>query len=101
MRDVIDVRIRQASSFWPCLIIFAAIWFWKWVLLVVGLIAALVLLAFAVKAIVQDTRARVAAEEQRKHELARRADAENALWHAGDERGIYGLDYKHGQESGR
>jgi membrane protein implicated in regulation of membrane protease activity len=109
MRDVIDVRIRQAGGwFWPCFLIFFVIWYWKWVLFVIGAIAALFLLAWGIKCILEDTKAqrdliehqRVMAD-QRRQELARRAEVENALWHAGDPRGTFGLDYEHGKEPGR
>lgn len=102
MRETIDVRIQQGNGwFWPLLLIFGAIFYWKWVLFVVGLIAAAFLLGWGIKCIREDTRDRLEVQKMRQEQLAWRADAENALWHAGDPRGFYGMDYQHGQEQDR
>ena len=109
MREVLEVRIRQGGGwFIPCLIFFAVIAYWKWVLLVVGLLSALFLLAWAIRVLHRDARdqralveAQAEAERRRRERLARNAEAENALFHAGDPRGIYGMDYADGKEPGR
>jgi hypothetical protein len=104
MHEVVILRERT-SWFWPCLIVILALMYWKWVLFVVGLLSALFLLGWAIRVLHQDARdqralvaAQQANEQRRKQELARRAVVEDTLFHAGDPRGIYGLDYSDGQE---
>lgn len=108
MREVIDIRIRQQGLFWPLLLIILALMYWKWVVLIIGGIAATFLVIWGVKCLIEDTRTQqqlaaeqMARDQRRRQELADRADTENALWHAGDERGTYGLDFTDGKESGR
>lgn len=108
MRDVIDVRIRQSGGwFWPCLLVIAAFMYWKWVLLILGSIAALFLIWWLVKAVLQDLQDQAAMEaaaadqaRRERERLRRNATVENRLWHEGDPRGTYGMDYEHGKEPG-
>lgn len=107
MREVIDIRVRQHSLFWPVLLIILAFMYWKWVLMIVGLLAAVFLLSWAIKCLHEDARDQAALQnlqrQQQRQEharLLRNATVENDLFHRGDPRGVYGLDYHDGKELG-
>ena len=108
MRDQLTVRIVQGNSlFWPVLLIILAFMYWKWVLMFVGLIAAAFLIGWGIKCLAADARDQRALELHRQEmarleteRLRRNATVENELFHQGDPRGTYGMDYSYGKEPG-
>lgn len=86
-REVIVVEHRQAPSLFG--LFFAVILiliFWKWVLLVVGSIAAVVIAWLLYRAIRKDLRE----QDELNQALRDRADQQNAWFCAGDPRGAHG-----------
>lgn len=108
MRDEIVVRVqREASLFWPILLILTAFMYWKWVLLIIGAVAAAFLIYWLVKSVRQDMHEQAAMEafaaEQARKERARlrhNATVEDQLVYRGDPAGTYGLDFTDGKVSG-
>jgi hypothetical protein len=99
-REVVIVQQPQVSLFGVFFVLILALMFWKWVLFVVGTIAAIFLFAWLLRAIDQDLKAQAAliqSERQRKAAeeaaLSERAVLQDRQWYAGDPRGTYGEDW--------
>lgn len=98
--DRLTIRVERTSLFWPVLLVILAFMYWKWVLFVVGTIAALFLFWYAVRCLRSDMRDQKNLEAARQERLRRNATIENDLFHRGDPRGMLGLDYTNGKEPG-
>lgn len=83
------VIVQRAPSLFGLLLAAGFIlWLWKWVLLIIGTLAALVLIYYLVKAIAQRQAERAAALEATRQ----RADRQLNAWMAGDPRATFGWD---------
>lgn len=98
MKHEVVIRQQQPVSFFGaffCFILLCMIW--KWVLLVISVIAALVIAYWLTRAVRDDLREQAALKE----ELKQRADRQLNWYMSGDPRGIYGEEYGNGEEAGQ
>jgi hypothetical protein len=89
MNHEVNVNIRQqepVSVFWLLLFVAVVIFYWKWVLLIIGTLAALYLAWCLIKAARQD----MAARRQMEADTRVRADRQLYGYMSGDPRATYG-----------
>ncbi len=88
-REVVIVRQQPVSLFGVFFVVVLFLMFWKWVLVVVGSIAAAVLVYYLAKAMHQRQREQDELEKQ----IRDRADRQLNWYMSGDPRGLYGEDW--------
>lgn len=97
-REVVveHVIVQRTSSLFGLLLVAGFIvWLWKWVLLIVGICAALVLAYYLVKALAQRQAEQAAAIEATRQ----RADRQLNGWMSGDPRATFGWETTDGKDA--